>query len=289
MRASAYINLYENMLAGRAVTPAQLLAGIADGLPLEKEELDLSLLLDQLESIFWRFLSAAQRARQARLLETRLWNAMLEDSTRRSNERKLLFLGFCNISMDRSSQDTIFSIWKNEHPPAGIKLSEEEYTSLATGLALRQYPGWRQILQEQLGRIKNTDNKRRLEFLLPSLSDDPIERDRFFASLQKQQNRQKESWVLTALGYLHHPLRSGASEKYILPSLNLLEEVHSTGGVFFPQSWLQATLGYYTTPSAAVIVKQFLRDHPGYNARLRQKILQSSDNLFRAVKLNANQ
>lgn len=303
-RASAYINLYENMLAGRALCPTQYLAWATKGLTLEKEELNLGLLLEQLQSVFWRFLPRGERNTErrnktvkntadrnttnrntvGRSIGDSLWSAMQQND--HPNSKKLLFQAFSNISLDREAQDTLFRIWRDQHPPSGVKLSEEDYTALATGLALRQYPGWKDILRDQLSRIKNVDNRRRLVFLLPALSDDQRERDRFFGSLKNRENRQKESWVLTALGYLHHPLRNDTSEKYIRPSLELLEQVHATGGVFFPQSWLQATLGYYNTPSAAAIVRQFLRDHPHYDPRLKQKIIQASDNLFRAVKLN---
>ncbi len=286
MRASAYINLYENMLTGRSIRPQALLSLDTLGLKAEKEELNLDLLLDQLQSVYWRFISPGDRRSWAAPLEKALWQAIQE--TGNANIKKLLFKTFSQIALDREAGDSVYAVWKFQKPPAGVLLSEDDYTALATGLALRSYPGWRELLQEQMTRIQNPDNRRRLEFLLPSLSDDPAERDRFFASLKSAQNRQKESWVLSALVNLHHPARGGASEKYLPESLALLEEVHATGGVFFPQNWLQASLGYYQSPEAAAIVRKFLADHPRYDPALKKKILQSADNLFRAAALIAS-
>jgi len=283
MRASAYINLYENMLDGQVITPRQLLAYDRKALTRETEELDLNILLDQVSSIFWRFLPSAGRDSLAEGLEEDCWQAMQQAHT--PNEKKLLFRAFSNIVLTRSGQDTLFDIWKSGRPPAGVKLSEDDYTGLAVALALRAYPGYRDVLQEQLARIQNKDRKERLQYLLPSLSDDEGERDRYFATLSTAEARRKEAWVLSALSYLHHPLRTAASEKYLPATLDWLEDIQRTGDVFFPQSWLQANLGWYHTATAAAVVRNFLRQHPDYNLKLKAKILQAADNLFRAEKL----
>jgi aminopeptidase N len=283
MRASAYINLYENMLDGQVITPRQLLAYDRKALTRETEELDLNILLDQVNSIFWRLLPSAGRDSLAEGLEETCWQAMQQAQT--PNEKKLLFRAFSNIVLTRPGQDTLFDIWKSGRPPAGVKLSEDDYTGLAVALALRAYPGYRDILQEQLARIQNKDRKERLQYLLPSLSDDEGERDRYFATLSTAEARRKEAWVLSALSNLHHPLRTAASEKYLPATLDWLEDIQRTGDVFFPQSWLQASLGWYHTATAAAVVRNFLRQHPDYNPKLRAKILQAADNLFRAEKL----
>jgi aminopeptidase N len=175
----------------------------------------------------------------------------------------------------------LYNIWKDQQPPAGVKLSEEDYTGLAAALALRSHPQQDLVLQEQLSRIQNADRKQRLQFLLPALSADTTERDRFFNALKTETGRKKEAWVLIGLSYLHHPLRTDYSKKYLPETLALLEEVQRTGDVFFPQSWLQASFAWYRSEFAAVTVRNFLKDHPDYNPKLRAKVLQAADNLLR--------
>ena len=283
MRAAGYINLYENMLDGQILTPRQLLAYDRKALTREPEELNLNILLDQVNSIFWRFLSPALRDSISGGLEDDLWQALQQVQPK--NEKKLLFGTYTSIVCSKQGQDSLFSIWKDRRPPAGVKLSEDDYTGLAVALALRAYPGYRGILQEQLTRIQNKDRRARLQYLLPALSDDEGERDRYFASLSSADARRKEAWVLPALSYLYHPLRAGASEKYLPATLEWLQDIQRTGDVFFPQSWLQASLGWYQTATAAAVVRNFLKAHPDYNPMLRAKILQTADNLFRAEKL----
>ena len=61
-----------------------------------------------------------------------------------------------------------------------------------------------------------------------------------------------------------------------------------TGDIFFPAGWLGATLGGHNSAAAAEIVRGFLDGlDPGYPPRLRAKILQSADLLFRAARIVA--
>ncbi len=186
-------------------------------------------------------------------------------------------------------QEKLYDVWKTKQAPPGVKLTEDDYTGLATTLAIWNYPGYQDILSEQLGRIQNKDRRDRLQYLLPSLSNDPAVRDSFFMTLGTAEAREKEAWVVAALVNLHHPARAGASEKYLPVSLDWLADIQRTGNVFFPQNWLQAGLGSYQTATAAEVVRKFLREHPDYNPKLRAKILQAADNLFRAEKLIAKE
>jgi aminopeptidase N len=68
-------------------------------------------------------------------------------------------------------------------------------------------------------------------------------------------------------------------------TLDLLEEIQRTGDIFFPGTWLQSSFGAYQSPAAATIVRTFLQKHPNYNPKLKAKILQAADPLFRAERL----
>ena len=190
------------------------------------------------------------------------------------------------MALTPAAQARLYKIWQTQQPPAQVKLTEDDYTSLALALAVRDYPAPQPILAQELARIKNVDRRQRLEFLTPALSPEVAVRDQFFAALKQEKNREKEAWVATALGYLHHPLRQATSEKYLPESLELLAEIQATGDIFFPAAWLSGTLGYYQSATAASTVRAFLAAHPAgtYNPQLRMKLLQAADDLFRAQK-----
>ncbi|WP_419698505.1 M1 family metallopeptidase [Mucilaginibacter sp. NFX135] len=281
-RASLYISAYENMLAGRYFKPQELLSIFSKGLVLEKEETNLRLLTGYIGNIYWEFIKPAVRNAMAAELENSLWSAL--QLQEKPNNKKVLFRAYQDVYLTGAANKNIYTIWQQQKPPVGVKLNEDDYTSLALSIALKS-DSVAGVLQMQETRITNADRKKRLEFLIPALSPDEQERDRFFNSLQDAKNRQKEAWVTTALVYLHHPLRQKTSEKYLSKSLEMVEEIQRTGDIFFPQSWLQAVFGYYQDKQAAKVVSDFLNAHPNYNPKLKAKILQNTDNLLRAQKL----
>lgn len=282
MRASADINLYENMLNGAAIKPAELLSLNLDLLQSEKDELISNLISGYITDIYWRLLKSDARNKLVNEIENKLWNWLHEDFS--SGKKKILFRCYQNISLSKSALDTLYRIFKEQNPPAGVKLSEDEYTSLALNLALKEYPD-ENILGTQLNRLNNADRKQRLQFLMPAVSKDVKVRDAFFASLKDLNVRKKEAWVADALSYLHHPLRSNTSIRYLKTSLDMLEEIQLTNDIFFPGTWLNASFSSYQTKEAADIVREFLKTHPNYNPQLKMKILQAADPVFKAEKL----
>ncbi|KIO74497.1 aminopeptidase [Pedobacter lusitanus] len=283
-RAVAYISLYEQMLSGKDIRPAALLTLFSSGLIKEDEELNIRLLSNYISTIYWQFSDAKERQAIADVLEDQLWSAIALQKS--SNNKKQLFKAYQDIFLSKVARNRLYQIWKNMKAPAGITLSEDDYTSLALSLAVRDDAD-DHILGTQDSRITNPDRKKRFEFIIPAVSGRKSVRDDFFDSLKYPANRAKESNVLAALYYLHHPLRQQYSVAYLEKSLGLLEEIQSTGDIFFPQSWLQATFGTYQSKEAGVIVSEFLQNHADFNPRLKAKILQATDNLFRTVRLSS--
>lgn len=281
-RASAYINCYENMLSGKSFKPYDLLAILLKGITVEKNEMNLRLLTGYMTNIYWTFLTKEKRESINVLLEKTIWSAIEEQQL--ANNKKILFNAYQNIYQSADAAQRMYNIWFKQTAPEGIKLSEDDYSSLALTLALKTDTA-NTILKEQLSRTKNEDRKNRLIYLMPALSLDVKERDNFFNSLKDRKNRQKEAWVTTALAYLHHPIRQVTSAKYLGESLDLLVEIQKTGDIFFPQSWLAAVFSSYNSEKAYAVVQEFLKSHPGYNPKLKDKILQTTDNLRRAQQI----
>jgi aminopeptidase N len=281
-RASAYINGYENMLAGRGFKPVELLKLYLHGIGIEKNEMNLRLLTGYITSIYWTFILPQDRLTLSIEVEQALWASMEQQIA--ANNKKILFGAYQNIYLSADAKSRIYQIWLTQKPPAGVKLAEEDYTGMALSIALKS-DTITSVLKQQQTRINNAERKSRLAFLMPALSLNVQERDAFFNSLADRKNRAKEAWVTTALGYLNHPLRQSTAIKYLPKSLALVEEIQRTGDVFFPQSWLGAVFSSYQTKAAYQVVTDFLKQHPSYNTKLKDKILQATDNLYRAQKM----
>jgi aminopeptidase N len=279
-RASMIINAYENLLSNRMMRPAAYLDRILGFAEAEQNELILDLLLDQIRNTYWLLLTDGTRAAKAPLVETVLWDAMLARTD--ASQRKTLYEAFVDIVLTPEALSRAWQVWAGDLDVGSLPLGEDDRIGIAQVLAVKLPHDAERIIDAQLSSTENPDNVRKLEFIRPSLSADQNVRDRFFESLAIEANRETESWVLEALSNLHHPLRTEASVRYILPSLELLQEIQVTGDIFFPKRWLDATLGNYRSASAVKTVRSFLEERPDCNAQLRMKILQSADMMFRA-------
>ncbi|PZR26478.1 MAG: aminopeptidase [Citrobacter freundii] len=281
-RASAAINLYENVLAGRAMSPAEFITLLTEGLPLEKDETNLRLLTSYLGNLYWSFTAPDKRIAIAPQLEEAIWNAMQTQTN--PGSKKVLFRAYQQIGITPTALGRLYEVWQTQQPPAGLRLAEDDYISLASTIALKNDTAT-SVLIRQRDRLKDEDKKARLSFLMPALSPNPARRDSMLNYLVSHPNEAKESWTTAALSYLHHPLRQQTAVKYLPKSLEVLEEVQRKGDIFYPQDWLSSIFGNYQTKEAWSVVEQFLKEHPAYNPRLKAKIEQSTDNLYRAQQL----
>lgn len=281
-RASAYISLYENMLGGSGITPQELLHFFAGQLQKESTELNLRLITGYISGIYWGFLTESIRNKESESLENIVWNALQKQAA--VNNKKNLFDCYQGIFQSKKAYDNLYTIWKSQTAPQSITLNDEDFTSLALALSLRNNNN-NDLLQEQLTRIKNPDRINRFKIIMKAASSDKKIRDEFFNSLAERQNRSNESAVGSALGYLHHPLRQHTSINYLPQTLELLKEIQKTGDIFFPDNWLRSTFSSYQNPKALTVVNQFIQQNPDYNSILKNKILQATENLRRAQKL----
>ncbi|MCT3833571.1 aminopeptidase [Elizabethkingia anophelis] len=281
-RASAYISLYENMMGGSGITPQELLHFFAGQLQKESTELNLRLITGYISGIYWGFLTESIRNKESESLENIVWNALQKQAA--VNNKKNLFDCYQGIFQSKKAYDNLYTIWKTQTAPQGITLNDEDFTSLALALSLRNNNN-NDLLQEQLTRIKNPDRINRFKIIMKAASSDKKIRDEFFNSLAERQNRSNESAVGSALGYLHHPLRQHTSINYLPQTLELLKKIQKTGDIFFPDNWLRSTFSSYQNPKALTVVNQFIQQNPDYNSILKNKILQATENLRRAQKL----
>jgi aminopeptidase N len=238
-------------------------------------------MLSYLEEADWKFVPDSIRTARAGRVEQTLRDGL--DKAATTSLKSAYFSALRNVALTPPTLGWLTRVWSGEETIPGLTLAETDFIVLAQELAVREVPGWRTLLQQQIDRTQNPDRKARLQFVVPALSSDQTERDRFFASLADVNNRRHEPWVLDGLHYLHHPLRTQTSLKYVGPSLSLLQEIQRTGDIFFPKRWTDATLSGHRSLEAARTVHTFIDRLPSsYPDRLRRIVLSSADDLFRA-------
>ncbi|MGX5853679.1 M1 family metallopeptidase [Dyadobacter jiangsuensis] len=284
-KGAMLVNSWEGLLRGDGPGPEKLVNSILNTLPKEQNPLLVDYLLGNLQTDWWVFLNADQRAAYQTRVEHEIWQLL--NSTRDKGIQTSYFRAFKAMALTDDGWQKMHGLWTGKLEVKGLVLSEEDKISLAYELALKGNGDGKAILNSQLNATKNPDRKARMQFVIPALSASEAERDAFFETLKKEENREKEAWVLDALTYLHHPLRAQSALKYLRPSLDLLQEIQLTGDIFFPTRWLHNTFVGHSSPEAARIAQTFLKEHPDYPYFLKNKILQATDLLDRSVKLSA--
>lgn len=281
-KAYSFINLYENVLTGKIV-PIDAFNTCLKGIVIEKNELIVKLLSNYLKALFWNYLTVKQQVVCQREIEKELYQQLQTDL--KPNIKKTLFWLYSSMAYSESDREKLYLIWNKETNIANLKLNEDDYTNIAMDLIIYKHKNSEEILSKAKAAISNPDKQKRLEFLLPSLSENVAVRDAFMESLKEEKNRENESWVLAALGNIYHPLRQESSKKYLKANLYLLEEIQLTGDIFFPLNWLEASVGEYSSAYAYNVVKDFLRENPNFNPILKMKLMQATDGLYRAQRI----
>nr|WP_315152492.1 M1 family aminopeptidase [uncultured Flavobacterium sp.] len=281
-RASSYSNLYENILIGK-ISPNNAFDCFLKAIQTEENELVLRIASGSLNSIYWRFLTEKQQFKVQQQFEGVLYQRL--ETNLPYNIKKTLFGLFSSIAYSDAAKAKLYKIWNKEVLIAGLKLNEDDFTNIAMNLAIFKHEKADEILEKTRTAITNPDKQKRFEFLLPSLSKDEAVRDAFMETLKEDKNREKESWVSTALSNIHHPLRQQSAQKYIRFSLDLVDEIQRTGDIFFPKDWLDSTVGKYSSKFAFDEVQRFLKEKPNFSTILKRKLLQATDGLYKAQKI----
>jgi aminopeptidase N len=280
-RGAAWVTLWDNVVESR-VSPAAFVDAATRALSRETDEQNAQRVLAFVARAFWRFMSPAERRARGAGLEAMLRVGL--ERGRTPSEKAAWFNTYRDVVLSREGTAWLERVWRRDENVPGLTLAEPDEITLALELAVRETPGWEEILRTQLERTQNPDRKARFAFVVPALSADPAVRERAFARFRFVENRRREPWVLESLQYLNHPLREAHARQFVRPALDLLREIRDTGDIFFPTRWMESTLWGHRSPEVAKTVRDFLASQPDYPQRLRWTILSAADELFRAAE-----
>ncbi|MBS2211205.1 hypothetical protein KEM09_07320 [Carboxylicivirga mesophila] len=282
LRGRIVINLYENFLDG-SIHPDQFLNYLLESIKKEINPLILSQYANQLQTVFWQFIPKSSWDALSAKLEKELWASMETQQT--IANKKTLFRLWSNISMSEDAKELLAQMLSDKYKIEGITLSDNDKIRIISQLSIKEYQYSKELQAETLGQLSSKHNKEKLSFLMPSLSSNAADRDAFFLSLSKVENRSKEAWVQSALLNLHHPLRTSHSVHYLPATLQQLEEIQKTGDIFFPIGWLGSSFSGHSSDEAYNVAQRFLNNNSNYPEHLKLKILQNTDMTQRAYTI----
>ena len=283
-RGAAWVTLWDNVLERRVASGAFIDAAI-HALPDETDEQNTQRVLAYVSRAFWRYLPQEERSARAPALEAALRAGIARAGN--TSLKSAWFSAFRDDVLTPEGVAFLERVWRRDEKIPGLPFVETDEIVMAMELAVREVPGWQEILQTQLDRTQNPDRKARFAFVMPALSADPQVRAGAFERFRQLDNRRREPWVSESLAYLHHPLREADAERFITPGLELLADIQRTGDIFFPSAWTGSMLWGHRSPRAAALVHDFLARELQYPERLRWTVLSAADDLFRAAALSA--
>lgn len=281
-RASIWMNQWENLLNGKTsfltLFDALYLSIISEANPLI-----LNYQLSIFEHIFWDFMNEDERKDWGAKVEIMLFEKMIKTSD--NSLKRICWDSYKSVALSEKGVQNLKEIWEGNLKEFKLPLSENDKISLAYEIALKDEINGQNILSTQYEMLKNEDNRKKMKFVIPSLSSTQSVRDSVFQSLLIADNRAQEPWVISVLNHLHHPLRRNESIPYLKSSLEVIEEIKNTGDIFFPARWLGASFENHNSKEAMNIVFDYLNNHPELPIDLKNKVLQASDMLERATRL----
>ena len=166
---------------------------------------------------------------------------------------------------------------------AGIPLRAPTRWAIVTTLVEHATPSAERRLTEETRRDSTTEGKRRA-FVAgaarPTAESKRAYFERYFAD-----RALNEDWATASLGAFNAPAQDTLTLPYLVPALDSLPWIQKNRRIFYLGSWLGAFLAGQTSPAAEARVDEFLRTHPTLPTDLRQKLLQSADELRRTVAI----
>lgn len=289
MKASSIINLFETMLRSkekqnqdsyaksRTIAPTEFLWLMVDMIEKDTIGLILERELKYIEMVYWKLLKPATRISIAATLEKRLLEVL--DNQKEGKLKTSIFRTYTRIALTIDATKLLYGYWKRTDPlPKLVEFYPDDWNSLAQQLALRNFHV-KEVLQTQLNSNKgNYAMFQSFKFTMQALSEDSADLDIFFQNILTPQGRILESDVLTAIGFLHHPLRQNFSKTYIDKSLNILPELMQKNDVFFAPNWVDYIFDNYQDITTANKLRNYLKEsHPDVPELLIQRIRQKEE------------
>lgn len=292
-RQAVLMNLHENYLVDNIDTSAWI-EMLVEALSHESDPLTASTICAYLREPILRMVELGNSAYIAstnidtfeRMVGVEATLARLAETHPLPSVRTLLVRLLMHVGLTPDTGRWLYRLWDRADNPM---LSERDYMALSYELAIRRPEYADDILSRQRerlaepadGSVPNLDRIREFDYVSRAATPYRHRLDALFEEMLTPEGRRIEPWAASCIAYLNHPLRERRSVGYILPALNVLEDIQRTGDIFFPANWCRALLGEHISPEARVVVKEYLDAHPDQLPLLRNKILNGAYGVFR--------
>jgi aminopeptidase N len=265
------------------LAPADFIAAASRELPAESDEQISAGIVQRLTRAVSSYLSDAQRQASVGSVE-RLLLAGAGDANRGYGARKNMLDAYIALAESPAALLRLSS-WLDSTSTAGIPLRQPTRWAIVTHLIERGAPNADALIASEKRRDTTTSSGRSA-FVAGAARPAAAVKQEYFDRYFRDSTL-NEDWVTASLRAFNAANQSALSLPYLIPALDTLPWVQRNRRIFFLGSWLGSFIGGQRSPEALRDVDDFLSRHPRLPVDLRQKILQTRDDLERTVRIRA--
>ncbi|MDB4916502.1 MAG: aminopeptidase [Gemmatimonadetes bacterium] len=251
-------------------------------LPRETDEQIVPVILGRVSRAVSAYVSGAARDSLLPGLE-RVLLANANDPARSYGVRKNHIDTYIGLAQSPLALRTI-DAYLDSAAVAGLPLRPPTRWAIVTTLVARSAATSAARYAAEIRRDSTTEGRRRA-FVAGAARPDAVTKqqywERYFGDTELN-----EDWVTASLRSFFDPAQDALTRQYLVPALEKLPWIQHRR-IFFLGSWVGATLDGQRSPAALASVDQFLARQKTLSRDLREKVLQSRDELERTVAIRA--
>ncbi len=280
LRAMLWGALWD-LLRDARIAPAEFVASATRELPNESDEQIAAGVLGRLSRATSAYLSDAQRASSTAAVESMLLG-VASDGKRSYGIRKSFLDTYISVATSAPALARLRA-WLDSASIAGTPLRQPTRWSIVTHLVERGASDGDALITAESHR-DTTVNGRRSAFVAGAARPGAAIKADYFRRFFHDSTL-NEDWVTASLRAFNAPDQAATTLPYLVPALDSLAWIQKNRRIFFLGSWLGGFIGGQQSPEALHNIDDFLAKHAALPPDLRQKILQTRDDLERTVKI----
>jgi aminopeptidase N len=265
------------------LAPMRFIATAVRELPAEQDEQIAAGIISRLTRATTTYLSDAQQDSIIGSVESTLL-AGAENTTKSYGVRKSQLDAYIGVARTPRALARL-GAWLDSSRTAGLPLRQPTRWTIVDRLIERGAPNADALIAAE-ARNDTTTSGHRSAFVAgaarPSATVKRTYFDRYF-----RDSTLNEDWVTASLRAFNAPEQSALTLPYLVPALDSLPWIQRNRRIFFLGSWLGSFIGGQRSPQALAAIDAFLAGRPKLALDLRQKILQTRDDLERTVRIRA--
>ena len=265
------------------LAPSAFVATAMREVPHETDEQIAAGIVTRLSRATATYISSAQERELVGAVETTFLH-LASDAARPYGIRKNALDAYIGMARTPGALATL-SAWLDSASTAGLPLRQPTRWVIVTHLVERGSTRGESLVAAEERRDTTSSGKRSAFVAYAAQPTATVKRDyfrRYFADTTLN-----EDWVTASLRGFNSSDAAALTLPFLVSALDSLPWIQHNRRIFFLGSWLGSFVGGQRSGEALREVDRFLAEHPRLPLDLRQKVLQSRDDLERTVRIRA--